>query len=586
MLSDKFQGEGTMNGRLRLGLLALVTASLAAIPFHSQHVSGQEASARFRVMVPDIQGLNGADRRFGERLADQLRELINEMATHQPIEERELRDALKQYDVEMRDLDCTRARQLAGLINAQVVFCGTYTPEGEGFRVETKFIDSAGEEFPVDPVTVPERGQREAAEHIYQALQVQSDQARASQFCGDYASSQQWEDAINTCTQAIELNPASVNSRYTLGQVYRNLDRLEDALAEFETVLELDPLHEDAMQLAGYISAQLGRDDEAREYYQQYLTLNPTNASVRMRVAYELAQAGDPLGAMQFIEVGLEVDPENVELLKQHGGFAFTAGAELNQGQETMPPEAAELFRKALASYDKVYAVQGAEMDVSLLRNMVVAHINLGEADQAVALAERILQTHGQEAAMWSIYADALQRAQRTDDAIDALDRVKELDPEYANVAVRQGNWLLQSGRTEEALPFLQQAVERGEQTADGAARLVFNNAVTEGIQKDNWSYAIQTIRLAREFEVSDLARQEFDFFLGYSIFNRARIQQEPQTLETARATKPQFEEVLRLMQACAGYAQRTNREGNRQELLTATNTYLEIQDAIIRRGR
>jgi len=575
-----------MNGRIRLGLTALVTVGLTAIPFGAQTASGQEASARFRVMVPDIQGLNGADRRFGERLADQLRDLINEMATHQPIDEKELRDALKRYDVEMKDLDCTRARQLAGLINAQVVFCGSYTPEGDGFRVDTKFIDSAGEEFPVDPITVPERGQREAAEHIYQALQVQSDQARAAQFCGDYASSQQWEDAINTCTQAIDLNPAATGSRYTLGMVYREMERYDEALAEFKKVLELDPLNENAMQNAGYLSALLGDDAAAREYYEQYLTLNPANAQVRMRVAYELAQAGDPLGAMQFIEEGLAVDPDNVELLKQHGGFAFTAGAELNQGQDTMPPEAVELFRKALDSYNRVYAVQGAEMDPSLLRNMVVAHINLGESQEAVSLAERILETHGNEAAIWSIYADALQRADRTDDAINALDRVKELDPEYPTVSVRQGNWLLQEGRIEDAIPFLQQAIERGEQSADAVARLVFANAVNEGIQKDDWNHAIRTIRLAKEFEVSDMTRQELDFFLGYAIFNSARAQQEPQTLETARATLPRFQEVLRLMQGCAAYAQRNNREGNRQELLNATNTFIEIQDAIIRRGR
>jgi tetratricopeptide (TPR) repeat protein len=575
-----------MNGRLRLGLLALVTATLAAIVFPPQAVDGQEASARFRVMVAEIQGLNGADRKFGERLADQLRDLINDMDTHQPIGERELKDALKQYDVEMRDLDCTRARQLAGLINAQVVFCGNYSPEGEGFKVETKFIGSSGEEFPVAPVTVGEKGQKEAADHIYQALQVQSDQARASQFCGDYASSSQWDDAINTCTQAIELNPNAVAPRFTRGQVYRNLDRNEEALEEFLQVLELDPLHEDAMQLAGFLSATLGRDEDARNYYQQYLTLNPSNAGVRMRVAYDLAQAGDPYGAMQFIEEGLEVDGENVDLLKQHGGFAFTAGAELNQGQEEMPPEAVELFQKALTSFNQVYAIQGAEMDVALLRNMVAAHINLGEFQDAVDLGARILETHGGEATIWSIYADALQRADQIDEAIQALERVKELDPEYANVSVRQGNWLLQESRVEEAIPILEEAVERGEQTADRVATLIFANGVNEGIQQERWSYAIETIRLAKEFDVSDLTRQEFDFFLGYAIFSSARAQQEPQTLETARASLPRFQEVLRLMQGCGDYARRNNRESNRQEFLNATNTFIEIQDAIIRRGR
>lgn len=576
-----------MNGRLRLGLMALVAGSLAVIPMQPQAVEAQEASARFRVMVSEIQPLNGADKKFGQRLADQLRDLINEMDTHQPIEERELKNALKQYDIDMEDLDCTRARQLAGLINSQVVFCGSYTPEGEGWNVVTKFIGSSGEEFPVDPVTVGEKGQQEAAQHIYQALQVQSDQARASQFCGDYAASSQWDDAINTCTQAIDLNPLAVAPRFTRAQVYRNLDRNEEALTEFLAVLELDPLHEDAMQLAGYLSAVLGRDDDARTYYRQYLTLNPSNANVRMRVAYDLAQAGDPLGAMQFIEEGLEVDGENVDLLKQHGGFAFTAALEGNQGQEEMPAEVAELFRKALNSYGKAYDVEGAEMDVALLRNLVVAHINLDEVDQGVALAERVLETHGQEATMWSIYADALQRSGRVDEAIEALDQVLAVDPEYTSpVAVRKGNWLLQEGRMDEAIPELQQAVTRGEQSADAVASLVFANGVNEGIQKDDWGYAIRTIRLAKEFGVEDLTRQQFDFYLGYAIFQAAQAQQKPATLESARATLPRFQEVRRLMQGCADYAQRDNREGNRQEFLTATNTFIEIQEAIIARGR
>ncbi len=93
-------------------------------------------------------------------------------------------------------------------------------------------------------------------------------------------------------------------------------------------------------------------------------------------------------------------------------------------------------------------------------------------------------------------------------------------------------------------------------------------------------------IGLAKQFDVSDLSRQEMDFWLGYAIFQSARAQQEPQTLETARATLPRFQEVLRLMQGCADYTQRNNRESNRQELLNATNTFIEIQDAIIRRGR
>jgi len=574
-----------MNGRLRLGLLALVTLSLAAIPFHPQTVSGQEASARYRVMVPDIQGLRGADKRFGERLADELRDLINQMDRHVPIEERELKDALKENGVDMEDLDCVLARQLAPIINAQVVFCGNYTPEGENFRVETKFIDSVGEEFPVETITVAARGQVEAANHIYSALQLQADQSTFSQFCGDYASSSQWEDAFNMCTRAIELNPNSVSSRYTLAMVYKNQDRLEEALAEFQQVLELDQLHEDAIQNAGYISALLGQDDEARAYYEQYLQLAPTNAIVRMNVAYQLAQAGDPLGAMQFIETGLEVDPDNVELLKQHGGFAFTAGAELSQGQEEIPPEAVELYRKALTSFSRVYDLEGAEMDVRHLQNMVAANIRLGDFQAAIDLSDQVLETHAGEPSLWSYYADALRRTDQVDEAIAALERVKELDPDYLNVFVRQGNWLLQEDRITDAVTVLQSAVDRGKQTADFVSDMLFTNAYQQGIQPEKWSHAIEVMRLAKQFDITDDMRQKVNFYLGYATLKDAIIRQEPGTKETAQATLPLFQEARRLLQSASGYAQKQNRENDRLGLIDNINTYIEIQEAIIKRG-
>lgn len=576
-----------MNVRLRFGFLALAVSALATLPLQPQVLLAQEASARFRVLVPEIQGQPGADRRFGGRLADELRNLINNMPTHQPIEERELSQALRRYDLKMENLDCTRARQLGGLINAQVIFCGTYAAEGENLRVEARFVSANGEEFQVEPVVVPNRGgQRAAAEHFFEALQIKSEQDRFSQFCGDYASSQQWESALTNCDRAIAINPGAVTSRYTRAMVLRNLERLEESLEEFLRVLELDPLQEDAMQNAGYISALLGRAEDARNYYRQYLELNPANAQVRMRVAYELAQAGDALGAMQFIETGMEIDPENTDLLKQHGGFAFAAGADAAQGYQELPQEAIDLYKKALDSFEKVYALEGAEMDVSYLRNMVAAHISLGEFDLAADMATRILETHAEEASIWSIYADALQRSGKVDEAIQALERVKQISADYPNVAVRQGNWLMQEGRMDEALPMLQQAVQRGEQSADAVAGIVFGHGYERGVRAENWSYGVQVLRQAKQFEVSDQMGQQIDFWFGYAMFRAAVQQQEPNTLETAQATLPRFQEAQRYFQSTGGYAQRNNLENTRQQLLTQVGTYIEIQEAIIRRGR
>lgn len=575
-----------MNGRLRLGLLALVTVALAAIPFQPQALVAQEASARFRVMVPDIPPAGRESKKFGERLADELRDLINDMATHQPVQEKEIKDALKRFDMKMDELNCIRTRQLGQQIQAQLVFCGSYAREGEGWRVEGSFVSSSGESLVVEPISVEDRGQEVAAQHFFQSLQLMVEQVRFAQFCAEYATSEVWESALSACDRAIELNPNTVGSRYTRAMVLRRTDRMEEALAEFQRVMELDPLHEDAMQNAGYVSAVLGNDDDARRYYSSYLELNPSNAGVRMRVAYELAQAGDPQGAMLFIEAGLELEPENIELLKQHGGFAFAAGAELAAGQQVIPIEAAEFYRKALTSFTTVYDLEGADMSGAQLRSMMGAHVQLQQFDEAVALGERLLETHGEEAQIWSVYADALQRVDRIDEAVAALERVVTLDPEYPTVKVRQAKWLLDSGRSAEAIPVFHEAIERGEQSADAVANVIWINGYQQGVQPKQWEYAVRVLRLAAGFEISPEMGQQVNFWLGYSIFNRAVVRQETQTLETAEATLPQFQEALRLFQNASGYAARQDMEGTRQDLIGNVNTYIEIQEAIIRRGR
>ena len=60
---------------------------------------------------------------------------------------------------------------------------------------------------------------------------------------------------------------------------------------------------------------------------------------------------------------------------------------------------------------------------------------------------------------LWSFYADALQRDGRLDEAIAALDRVREINPSHPSASLRQGNWLIDAGRLEDAVMVLKDAV-------------------------------------------------------------------------------------------------------------------------------
>lgn len=581
-----------MVGRLKLAALTLVAAGLVFGQVAS--LQAQEAGARYRVLIPYFEPLEGANKNFGKDASKELRELINTLGTHQPIDEKEIKQNLKRFDMKMEELDCIRTRQLATQIDAQVALCASYTTDDNDIStVNAEFWDiGSGESFRIDQTTAGKDEEEAAAQHIFDQFDHYVQQIRFAVFCGDYAASQQWDNALRNCDQALELNPDAVSVRYQRARILYDSERYPESLEELGRVLDLDPYHQDGLQLAGYVSAMEGDDESARNYYSQYLELNPANASVRMSIAYDLAKAGDPVGAMQLIQVGLDVDSENSDLWEQYGGFAFAAAIEAEQfaavGAENgggVPPEAVEFYRRAIDAYGRVFEVKGPETPVGHLRNIISAHIKLDEVSEALAMAERTLETHAQEDVIWSIYADALQRVDRVDEAITALDRVREINPAYPNVALRQGRWLIQAGRTEDAVDVLREAAAGNPEQAEQAARLVFNDAYTNGYQKNRFQYAITGFRAAKELPgISQSMMNQLNFWHAFSVYKAAIAQQEPQTLQTATATLPRFQEAMRLFQRSGDYPSSVNVDLG--QLMDNTNTYIEIQEAIVKRGR
>ncbi|MEQ9401183.1 MAG: tetratricopeptide repeat protein [Longimicrobiales bacterium] len=579
-----------MVGRLKLAC-SLMVAAAVIVPAAS--LDAQEG--RYRILIPDFYPTNDANKGFGEKAAEELRELMSTLLTHEAIEEDEIKDNLKRFKMKMEELDCIKTRQLASQMNAQLALCADYTEQGDNRVLNATFHDVAsGEEFTVDQGTFDKDAREEAAQHIFGSFDAYVQQVRAQGICQDYYQSQQYDNALRNCDEALALNPESIGTRYLRARILYELERYPEALEALERVLEVNEFHEDALQLAGYISASEGMDDQARDYYGRYLEINPGNAQVRMRIAYDLAQAGDPQGAMQFIQVGLDVEPDNVNLLEQYGGFAFAAALEVVQEAQMgpaqndaggIPPQAVTLYRQAIDAYTKVFAQKGAETPVGHLRNIMAAYIQLEEPAQAISMGERVLETHPQEDALWSMYADALQRNGQLNEAIAALDRVKEINPSHPSASLRQGNWLIQAGEIARAVQVLTGVAQANPEQAETAARMVFASAYQQGVSEKNWAHAIATITEAKKLpNVSQEMTHQLNFWHGYSLYQQGMEQQGPQTLQTAEATLPKFRQALQLFGNVGQYPSTVN--VNLQQLLDATNTYIEIQDAIIKRGR
>ena len=582
-----------MRSWLRIGIVATGALALLFGPMLAARANAQVAT-RYRVMVTDLVPLNDADDDFGKDLAKSLRELINQFPTHQPVEEKEIRDAAKEYDIDMEDLDCVRSVQLATQLRAENVFCGTYTEDKQANTISLvglQFAAPGGLSFPIEDKTWHEDDYEAAAEEIAGAFGTFVDQLRAAVFCGDFFNSKDWESAERNCTLALEISPNDTQTRHVYAMLLREMERNEESYEQALTVIEQDPLHEQALQLAGYLAAHLNRNDEARNHYMAYLQLNPGSVPVRLQIAYELAMAGDPEGAMILAEEGIELESDNVDLRLGHASYATRAAQNMTNGaapNEPISMEAAELYRKALESFKVVYAVQGAEMLVGNIRNMVAGYAQLGQLDEAISMAQQGIETHGEDALLWSIYGDVLKKAERVEEAVAALDEAEVRDPDLPNVKARQGSWMLELGREEEAVAYLQEAVEKGEQTADAMANLIFATAHRKGVSTEDWTFALRLIGLAKMFEdeVSERTLGQLDFWHAYSLYQQSIEQERAQTVETAQLTLPKFQQAARLfaLPRVAEYASANNI--GLQQFRDNTQQYIEIEEAIIQRGR
>lgn len=580
-----------MIGRHPIGVCVSVLFALTVLGSTDLQAQ-QTVSSRFRVLIPDFQPMNGEDKGFGRDLAEELRDRIDEMLTHSPVDKDDIEDALKRFNLKMENVNCILARQLAQQNNYQVVLCARYSGTREAWQIQDiSFVDSGtGETFAVDPIMSARGMEEQAAAQIVQSFELFVEQTRVAIFCGDYAASQQWESSLQNCDRALELNPNANTSRYTRASVLRQLDRFDESLAEVQRLLERDPYHENGLLLGGFLAINLDNKDLARGFYNRYLELDPTNASVRMTVAYDLAQEGDPLGGMQIIEAGVAVDPENIDFYEQLGNFAFAGAEQVRReaqagGGDGMTPEVRELYGKAVAAYERVFVERGAETLVTQLRNVAAAQLQLGNVDEAIAFAERAIGSHPGEPSLRAIHAEALKESGQITEAVAALASIEAIDPDWPNLYLRMGNWLIEAGRVGEAVPILQKAVAKGS-SPDQAGNMIFSQAYAAHVQPTvkNYPRFIELILLAKGFDVSAQSRETYDFWHAFSLYQHGIVLQESETLEAANRTLPMFKQALALFQRGKGYADRTA-SINFQQFMDATGTYIEIQEAIIARA-
>ncbi len=556
-----------------------------------------EAQGRFRVLIPDMEPQAGANDDFGEDVAEKLRDLIDDMDTHSAVETKDVRDALRKYGLDEDEMGCIQWRQLAVQMNVEIIFCGQYTESGGTRTVNVSFQGArSGDPFSIPEFTSSDDDQ--AASQIHGAFQNYVQQLRTASICVEYVGSQQWQRAIETCEAALAINPTMVSALYSHGRAKLGMAEgmegtngdagereplLREALSDFDAVIEQNPVHEDALQSAGYAATLLGETETALNYYRRMLELEPTNVDVRVRVALDLMNNGDPAAALALAREGLEYTPDDPTLNLYIGHFSVAQAQALEAGETPDSARAMELYREAVEAYEPVYTGNPDSADVTLLKNMIIALPKAGQGARAAEIGRAALALYPEDASIIRQVATLQKENGNLDQAIETLARAQEVDPDGANYDGIAAQWLIQADRVTDARQYLSRAIASGSIAGDDAARLLFASSINGPYRRQNWNEAVTLLEESLELAESAPFRAQIRFFAGYSLLQWGIAIQDGETAATARRALPLFQRARAHLAQAGAYQEQA---ANLPNLRSAADQYIDIQEAVIRRGR
>jgi tetratricopeptide (TPR) repeat protein len=547
-----------------------------------------QSAERFAVMVPTFSNKQGGRENFGKDVAEEMQKLIDNMATHESVERDVIRDALRKYgekEENLNDDNCIKARQLAAQMGVNLVMCGQFTELGDkNYNVEVTVIaPAASQTYPFEPFNAT--NPKEAAQKLSDQFTRFIEGLQVATYCFQDVEREDWAGALDNCEKALAITPTDRAVNYNKSTALWKTGELQGAYEGFQKVLEIDPAYQNAMLSLGLVASEMGNQDEALRWFNEYLSLNPGDNSVRLHVASEAAKAGNSEAALAILEEGMGDGELDLQLAEYAGLFAMNAA--VSKGGST--PEARPFLEKAVRYLEPVLQDKGAEADANLSYNALQAYRLLEQTDKALQFGQQAVQHYPDNPQILSTWADVLNAAGRSEEALATLEKVAQIDPQYANLQARRAVWMIDAGNAQGAIQAAQAGLQAGE-IDDNQADAIAQRVIAAGFklaQAQQFQTAIEYYQAAEPLARTDRTKGMKAFFHAYALYTSTAPRADRQTLADAQATLPVFKRIMDMLNAAAPYCTSSPQAQNGcNSLRTGTTQQIDIQELIIKRGR
>ena len=521
-------------------ILSWVAAGAAVLSLPAAPRALEAQTSDLTILVAPVAATEPVDRRFGERIAEEIRDALRIFPGYIAIERDDARDLIDDFDLDERTMTAIDWRQLGMQMEATLVMVGTAVMVDGGVEVDITFLEpNSGDELPMEAFAVADDdSHEEAASQIMGQLGQGVEYSRSLAFCGDYLASEQPMDAISNCNAALALNPGSDRAHYLRGRAYMLNEAWGQAVADLQRVVDNNASNAEALESLAFTYAQLGDGAASLRYYQQFLDFRPDDVDTRLRIAFELTEAGRWVETVQLLQEGVERAPDNVALLEYLTGAALQAG---QTGGEVTDPA---MLRVAVDASGQLVALQGDAVNPSTLSNATNAYMLLEEYDNALDFSQQALESisgsdgtgegeMSREELLAQVHSSRATIYDRMEDSaagVAELEQALAYSPDVPNGRQRLAALKLKTGDIEGAIADFRAAVANGadpNQIANAIFSLAYSNHYADQTRVANHAAidvgelgtALELLEIATEFVQDPALSEQIHFYLAYGYY-------------------------------------------------------------------
>jgi tetratricopeptide (TPR) repeat protein len=333
------------------------------------------------------------------------------------------------------------------------------------------------------------KGDLELAEMEIKSALEYTENARYYWRLGEIYSDQgRYQEALESLTRSVEIDPMNARSYNNLGLVYEKLGNGDKALDAYQQALRLEPNLLATRNNLGGLLGKLGRYQEAIEELRRAIAIDPNSAPAHYNLGTILHKTGDYQGALDHLETATRLAPSVAASFYQRGlvhrdlGKLHESIVDLKQAVHADPDllvawellattsaecgmedEAREFGR--MASQVRRRLAEKNYRQYLLAAQQDQIEVGLAELEQAVRRDPHWLTARCNLGVTYGWLG-------RTDEAITQLQIALRLDSTCVEAHVNLGTFLYQKGRVQEAIAELERALELDPQCVEARQNL------------------------------------------------------------------------------------------------------------------